>query len=220
VKGAEAGARLRLAGALTLAALIAVATASVPATAAEPSARSDEKGLVMCQGNEATKYALCDAALCTPIPEQQKYPGPPETKPSHALCECVVEPPGPNLGPGPCSDRVPRGAKGEYILSTYSYALKKPYLTCNPPHGPRTVCFGYPCRIDEHNPKLAHCTCPIIYDDTDVFMTQGGGCNVAACTHGLWQGGTPGDYTVINDIFSKATGEKPPANCAAIVKKK
>src|SRR4051794_7890459 len=135
-------------------------TASLCGTALaaeEASARSTGTGLQMCTG----KYALCDAAACTPIAEQKSFPGPPEMKPSHALCSCVVED-GPNLGPGPCSDRVPRGKKGEYILSTYSYALNNPYLTC-PAGGDRTVCFGYPCVIDAKDPKRAHCTCPITY---------------------------------------------------------
>jgi Zn-finger protein len=167
----------------------------------------------MCTG----KYALCDAAVCTPIAEQQGYPGPPEAKPSHALCTCVVEN-GQNLGPGPCSDRVPRGKKGEYILSTYSYALHKPYLTC-PAGGNRTVCFGYPCLIDEKDPKRAHCTCPITYDSGE-FKTQGGGCNVASCSKDLWQGGTQAEYDAINAIFTKATGQPAPPNCAAIVKPK
>jgi Zn-finger protein len=183
------------------------------AMAAETSQRSSSASLQMCTG----KYALCDAAVCTPIAEQQGYPGPPEAKPSHALCTCVVEN-GQNLGPGPCSDRVPRGKKGEYILSTYSYALHKPYLTC-PAGGNRTVCFGYPCLIDEKDPKRAHCTCPINYDSGE-FKTQGGGCNVASCSKDLWQGGTQAEYDAINAIFTKATGQPAPANCAAIVKPK
>jgi Zn-finger protein len=183
------------------------------ALAAETSQRSSSASLQMCTG----KYALCDAAACTPIAEQQSYPGAPEAKPSHALCSCVVEN-GKNLGPGPCSDRVPRGKKGEYILSTYSYALHKPYLTC-PAGGNRTVCFGYPCVIDEKDPKRAHCTCPITYDSGE-FKTQGGGCNVASCSTGLWQGGTQAEYDLINSIFTKATGQPAPPNCAAIVKKK
>ncbi|MEA2604833.1 MAG: hypothetical protein QOF89_5825 [Acidobacteriota bacterium] len=177
------------------------------------SARGSGAALKMCTG----KYALCDAAACTPIPEQHGYPGAPTVKPSHSLCECVVED-GPNLGPGPCSERIPRGKKGEYILSTYSYALNKPYLTC-PKGGDRTICFGYPCLIDQHDPKRAHCTCPITYGSQE-FKTQGGDCNVASCSNGLWQGGTPKEYDVINAIFSKATGQPAPQNCAAIVKQK
>ncbi|MFL6263422.1 MAG: hypothetical protein ACJ76Y_27335 [Thermoanaerobaculia bacterium] len=182
------------------------------------SARSNGAALQMCTG----KYALCDAAACTPIPEQHGYPGAPTVKPSHALCECVVED-GKNLGPGPCSERVPRGKNGEYILSTYSYALNKPFLTC-PQGGDRTVCFGYPCIIDQHDPhdpqrvQRAHCTCPITYGSAE-FKTQGGDCNVASCSNGLWQGGTPKEYEVINKKFTKATGEKAPPDCAAVVKK-
>lgn len=174
-------------------------------------ARADQASLKMCTG----KYALCDAAACTPIPEQHGYPGAPEIKPSHALCECKVET-GQNLGPGSCEDRVPRGKKGEYILSTYSFALPDPYLSC-PAGGDRTVCFGYPCMIDEKHPDRAHCTCPIIYG-AGAFLTQGGGCNVASCQNGLWQGGTADEYKLINALFQQQTGQKPPAMCAAIVR--
>lgn len=109
------------------------------------------------------------------------------------------------------------GQKGEYILSTYSYALNKPYLTC-PAGGDRTVCFGYPCIIDEKGPKRAHCTCPIVYGSNKEFKTRGGDCNV--CSHGLLQGGAPAEYDLINKIFTKATGQPAPSNCAAIVKPK
>ena len=163
----------------------------------------------MCDG----VYALCDAAACTPIPQQKGVPGSsPTVKPTHALCECVVEK-GKNLGPGPCSNRP---QTGKYILSTYSFALPNDlYLSC-PAGGERTVCFGYPCIIDEHDPKLAHCTCPIKYD-TKAFMTQGGKCDPKACS-GLWQGGTAADYACLNKIFEDATHEKPPANCLPTTK--
>jgi|GEM_PF-3140676 len=182
------------------------------ALAADSSQRGNGAVLKMCTG----KYALCDAAPCTPIAEQHGFPGAPVAKPSHALCSCVVED-GPNLGPGPCADRTPRGKKGEYILSTYSYALNKPYLTC-PAGGDRTICFGYPCIIDEKDPKRAHCTCPITYGSKE-FKTQGGDCNVASCSS-LFQGGTPAEYDLINRIFTKATGQPAPADCAAVVKPK
>jgi hypothetical protein len=209
----DAGAPRFGAAALALVAAAALAAFGAPARAAEPAPSVKGKVLEMCTG----KYALCDAAACTPIPEQKGKPGSlPTTTPSHALCECVVED-GPNLGPGPCKDRVPQGKKGEYILSTYSFALKdKLFLSC-PAGGERTVCFGYPCLIDESHPDRAHCTCPIKYS-SPAFMTQGGDCNVASCTSGLWQGGTPAEYKLINDKFSKATGQQPPPNCAAIVK--
>jgi hypothetical protein len=212
--GSRAGARLLGAAVLTVAAAaIAAGAFCAPARAAEPAPSVKGKVLEICTG----KYALCDAAACTPIPEQQGKPGSlPKTNPSHALCECVVED-GPNLGPGPCKDRVPQGKKGEYILSTYSFALKDhPYLSC-PAGGERTVCFGYPCLIDESHPDRAHCTCPIKYA-SQAFLTQGGSCNVASCSTGLWQGGTAAEYKLINDKFGKATGQQPPPNCAAIVK--
>lgn len=166
-------------------------------------------GLVMCEGT----YALCDAAPCTPIPEQGALPGSkPAAKPKHALCECVVET-GKNLGPGPCANRQPiTGSNGgEYILSTYSFALPDKYLEC-PAGGARTVCFGYPCLVDKADPKHAHCTCPIKYD-SKAFWTQGGSCDKAACTNGLWQGGTPNDYALINKIFGDATHQPPPQMC-------
>ncbi len=177
------------------------------------STRSSGAALPICKG----KYALCDAALCTPIPEQHGYPGAPTVKPSHALCACVVED-GENLGPGPCSEREPRGKNGEYILSTYSYALSKPYLTC-PAGGDRTVCFGYPCIIDSQDTKRAHCTCPITYNSAE-FKTQGGDCQATSCSSGLWQGGTPKEYDVINTIFSRKTKQPPPPDCPGTSSKK
>jgi len=182
------------------------------AAAKEPSQRSDAGLLQMCTG----KYALCDAALCMPLAAQSGPPGSKSAKPTQALCACVVED-GPNLGPGPCANRAPSGTDGEYIMSTYSFALDKPYLAC-PKGNNRTVCFGYPCIIDKDNGQLAHCTCPITYN-SEAFMTQGGDCNVASCSDGLWQGGTPGEYKIINEKFSKATGQAPPPDCAAIAKK-
>ena len=176
------------------------------AGAAEPSSRSDRSVLQMCTGT----YAICDAALCTPLAAQGRTPGTKSVQPTHAMCSCAVAQ-GDNLGPGPCENRVPSGPNNEYIMSTYSYALAKPYLTC-PAGNNRTVCFGYPCIIDSTDPKRAHCTCPITYNSPE-FKTQGGGCNVASCSSGLWQGGTPADYAVINEIFTKATGQAPPANC-------
>ncbi|HEX4959437.1 MAG TPA: hypothetical protein VF173_01265 [Thermoanaerobaculia bacterium] len=194
--------------ALCVAVLALVSGFCGAAWAADTLLRSNGSILQMCTG----KYALCDAAACTPIAEQKSFPGSPVVKPSHALCSCVVEE-GKNLGPGPCSDRTPTGPKGEYILSTYSYALKSSYLTC-PKGGTRTVCFGYPCIIDAKDPKRAHCTCPIIYDSEE-FKTQGGNCNPSSCKNGLWQGGTPAEYEVINAIFTKDTGQKPPKDCPA-----
>jgi Zn-finger protein len=200
-----------------LAAVVVLALAGTlcgaPAAAQGTSARSDAGVLQMCRG----EYALCDAALCTPLAAQSGAPGSPSVKPTHALCACVVEN-GQNLGPGPCENRVPSGPHKEYIMSTYSFGLPNPYLTC-PKGNNRTVCFGYPCIIDKHNAKLAHCTCPITYDSEE-FLTQGGGCNVASCSNGLWQGGTAAEYALINEKFSKATGQKPPPDCAAIVRKK
>jgi hypothetical protein len=195
---------------LAAAAVMASGGLGAAVWAADPPSRSDTSQLLMCTG----VYALCDAAACTPIPEQKGRPGsPPETHPSHALCECVVEH-GPNLGPGACSDREPRG---RYILSTYSFALKeKLYLSC-PAGGDRTVCFGYPCLIDEHHPDRAHCTCPIKYGG-EAFLTQGGDCKVTACSKELLQGGTAKEYAAINKKFGEATHEKPPANCPPIVK--
>ncbi|HVR08681.1 MAG TPA: hypothetical protein VMW75_11600 [Thermoanaerobaculia bacterium] len=187
------------------AAAAGAATAAAAGKTAPANGCGEIKGpLQMCTG----VYALCDAAICTPIPQQKGVPGSsPTVQPTHALCECVVES-GQNLGPGPCSNRP---QTGKYILSTYSFALPEDhYLSC-PAGGERTVCFGYPCIIDEHNPKLAHCTCPIKYD-SKAFMTQGGKCKPEACS-GLWQGGTPAEYACINKIFEDATGQAPPASC-------
>jgi hypothetical protein len=200
--------RLLLAAAAALAVSVSLGTAAM---AADPPAGEKKGPFQMCVG----KYALCDAAACTPIPEQQGYAGPPKTQPSHALCECVVET-GQNLGPGPCSNRTPAGKHGEYIMSTYSFALADhPYLSC-PGGGARTVCFGFPCIVDEKHPDRAHCTCPITYD-SGPFMTQGGGCDVASCTSGLWQGGTAKDYAVLNRLFEKESHphQTPPPNCPA-----
>jgi hypothetical protein len=190
--------------------LLLLAAGGRPASAAEASARGNAKVLQLCTG----KYALCDAAACRPLAQQGKVTGTaPVVRPATAVCECVVEE-GQNLGPGPCENRNPRGPHGEYILSTYSFALKDDlYLSC-PAGGERTVCFGYPCIIDPLHPERAYCTCPITYD-SKAFMTQGGKCDAAACTHGLWQGGTPAEYALINTKFAKETGQKPPEKCPA-----
>jgi len=205
---ASCGRRMLLAAA---AALMVAGGSAAAAWAADPPSQSAGGALQMCTG----VYALCDAAPCTPIPEQKSVPGSaPTTKPSHALCECVVRN-GQNLGPGPCANRTPQSTpQGKYILSTYSFALKdKLFLSC-PAGGDRTVCFGYPCLVDESNPDRAHCTCPITYG-SGAFETQGGDCNVGSCTQHLWQGGTAKEYAVINKKFATATGETPPANCPA-----
>ena len=195
-------------GILTLACLLMLVAPSPAAGAAEEaSQRLDAKILQMCYEG---KYAICDAALCTPLAAQKGPPGSKSVRPTTAVCECQVAE-GPNLGPGPCTHRIPRGPDRRYIMSTYSYALKNPYLTCSAGNN-RTVCFGYPCIIDEKDPSRAHCTCPIEYD-SKLFRTQGGGCNAANCSAELWQGGTPAEYKLINEIFSKATGEKPPPDC-------
>jgi hypothetical protein len=199
----------------TLSAWIAVLVAALSLTAAgaadQTSQRLNGTILQMCTGT----YAICDAALCTPLAAQEGPPGSKSVKPTTAVCTCgVVQ--GPNLGPGPCENRIPSGPNNEYIMSTYSYALKNPYLSC-PQGNARTVCFGYPCVIDQKDPTRAHCTCPIKYD-SEAFKTQGGDCNVASCSNGLWQGGTPNEYKIINEMFTKATGEQPPPDCAAIVK--
>ena len=192
-----------------LAVLVVSLSFAAAAEAADPaSQRLDPNGLKMCEG----QYAICDAALCTPLAAQQGRPGSKSVKPTTAVCACKVEH-GPNLGPGSCEDRIPSGPNGEYIMSTYSYALKNPYLSC-PARGARTVCFGYPCVIDKNDStkSTAHCTCPIYYD-SEAFKTQGGDCNPASCSNELWQGGTPAEYKVINDKFTKATGEQPPPDC-------
>jgi hypothetical protein len=192
--------------------LVAILSLPAAAGAADPtSQRLDGKLLQMCTGT----YAICDAALCTPLAAQQGPPGSKSVQPTTAVCECGVEQ-GPNLGPGPCANRNPSGPNGEYIMSTYSYALKNPYLSC-PEGNARTVCFGYPCVIDQKDRSRAHCTCPITYG-SKAFKTQGGDCNVASCSNGLWQGGTPDEYKIINEMFTKATGQQPPPDCAAIVK--
>lgn len=191
-----------------------VATSSLAAAAEaaeETSQRLDGKILQMCTGT----YAICDAALCSPLAAQQGPPGSKSVQPTTAVCTCEVKQ-GPNLGPGPCENRDPSGPNREYIMSTYSYALKNPYLSC-PKGGARTVCFGYPCVIDKKDPSRAHCTCPIKYDSEE-FQTQGGDCKVASCSNGLWQGGTPAEYKLINEMFTKATGEQPPPNCPAKTK--
>lgn len=192
-----------------LAVLVATLSLAAAAGAADQtSQRLDGKILQMCTG----KYAICDAALCAPLAAQAGPPGSKSVQPTTAVCTCEVKI-GPNLGPGPCDNRTPSGPNGEYIMSTYSYALKNPYLTCKS-GGTRTVCFGYPCVIDQKDPSRAHCTCPIKYDSEE-FQTQGGNCNPASCSNELWQGGTPNEYKLINEIFTKATGEQPPQDCAA-----
>ena len=190
-----------------LAVLVVSLSFAAAAEAADPaSQRLDAKGLNMCEG----KYAICDAALCTPLAAQQGRPGSKSVQPTTAVCTCEVKV-GPNLGPGPCENRNPNGPNGERIMSTYSYALKNLYLPC-PEGGARTVCFGYPCIVDQKDPSRAHCTCPIYYN-SKAFKTQGGNCNPASCSNELWQGGTPAEYKLINDIFTKATGEQPPTDC-------
>jgi|SRR5579863_995337 hypothetical protein len=191
-------------------AAVAVATLGAAAAAgSEPASRSDAGVLQMCTG----VYALCDAALCKPIPAGKGAGGGDGHRRPMAHCECVVEN-GPNLGPGPCSLRTPNG---QHIMSTYSFALPdKHFLSC-PAGGERTVCFGYPCEIDAQHPDRAVCTCPII-SNSAAFMTQGGDCNPAQCTKNLWQGGTPGEYAVINKKFAAATGQTPPAACSAPAK--
>ena len=187
---------------------LAVLVVSLSCAAAAESQGLDPKVLKMCTG----KYAICDAALCTPLAAQQGPPGSKYVSSTTAVCTCEVKT-GPNLGPGPCENRNPSGPNGEWIMSTYSYALKNPYLSC-PKGGNRTVCFGYPCIIDKKDPSRAHCTCPI-KTSGEAFMTQGGNCNPASCTNELWQGGTAADYKLINEIFTKATGEQPPTDCPA-----
>jgi Zn-finger protein len=194
-----------------LAVFVAAFSFAAAEAAEQASQRLSGEVLQMCTGT----YAICDAAACTPLAAQEGPPGSKSVQPTTAVCTCGVVN-GPNLGPGPCANRTPTGPNGEYIMSTYSYALKNPYLTC-PQGNARTVCFGYPCVIDKKDPSRAHCTCPITYDSAE-FKTQGGGCNVASCSNGLWQGGTPNEYKLINEMFTKATGEQPPPDCAAIVK--
>lgn len=192
-----------------LAVLVATLGCAAAAQAADQgSHRLKKEVLQMCEG----KYAICDAALCAPLAAQAGPPGSKSVQPTTAVCTCEVKT-GPNLGPGPCDNRKPSGPNGEYIMSTYSYALKNSYLSCLE-GGTRTVCFGYPCIIDQKDPSRAHCTCPIEYN-SKAFKTQGGNCNPASCSGELWQGGTPDEYKVINEIFTKATGEQPPQDCAA-----
>jgi hypothetical protein len=187
--------------------LVVVLSLTAVAEAADPaSQRLDGKVLQMCTGT----YAICDAALCAPLAAQEGRAGSKSVRPTTAVCECGVRK-GANLGPGPCANREPSGPNGEYIMSTYSYALKNSYLSC-PKGNARTVCFGYPCVIDKKDPSTAHCTCPITYDSA-AFKTQGGDCKAASCSNGLWQGGTPAEYKLINEMFTKATGEPPPADC-------
>ncbi|HKH44024.1 MAG TPA: hypothetical protein VKM72_05105 [Thermoanaerobaculia bacterium] len=189
--------------------LVATLGLAAAAGADEASQRLDRKVLQMCEGT----YAICDAALCTPLAAQKGPAGSKSVQPTTAVCTCEVKK-GRNLGPGPCDNRIPSGPNGEYIMSTYSYARKDPYLTC-PKGNARTVCFGYPCIIDQKDPSRAHCTCPITYDSVE-FKTQGGGCNVANCSKDLWQGGTPDEYKIINEMFTKATGEQSPPDCPAV----
>lgn len=192
-----------------LAIVVATASLAAAAEAADPaSQRLNGKGLQMCEG----QYAICDAALCAPLAAQAGPPGSKSVQPTTAVCTCEVKV-GPNLGPGPCANRKPSGPNNEYIMSTYSYALESHYLSC-PKGGARTVCFGYPCVIDQKDTSRAHCTCPIKYN-SEAFQTQGGNCNPASCSNELWQGGTPAEYKLINELFTKATGEQPPPDCTA-----
>jgi hypothetical protein len=191
-----------------LAVLVASSSFVVAAEAADETSQPPYLlPMQLCDG----RYAICDAAPCTPLAAQQGPPGSPAVLPTTAVCQCEVRG-GKNLGPGPCENRIPSGANGEYIMSTYSYALPNSYLTC-PAHLTRTVCFGYPCVIDKKNPYTAHCTCPIVYDSEE-FKTQGGDCNKDNCVD-LWQGGTPAEYKLLNEIFTRATGEPPPPDCPA-----
>ena len=189
----------------------------------ETSPRLDGAALETCYG----KYAMCDAAACTPLARKKSgVAGSESVKPTQAICECFVEF-GHNLGPGPCKNRIPRdldgkvpknpkGPEGRLIMSTYSFALfgSDPFMTC-PANKNRTVCFGYPCVVDEKVPNKAYCTCPIIYDSPE-FKTQGGRCDTARCS-GLWQGGTPAEYEVINRKFANDIGiHRVPSNtCTA-----
>lgn len=141
-------------------------------------------------------YVLCDQATCTPIARQKGEQGSPSVRPDTAICICQVED-GPNLGPGPCENRV--GPQKGQLLSTYSAANhsdEKKYLTCDEPGSSHTTCYGYPCL--DNGDGTASCTCPIYYDQT--FVTLSATCDPSECAGPLRQAATPTDAIALNSL--------------------
>lgn len=192
-----------------LLAVITLAVLPTPALAQTPAN-------VFCEGT----YALCIKAPCQLIPVHGEANA---VTTDRASCACdVVQ--GWSMGPAPCGDREKTVAGRTYLMSTYSNRYNREHKTlfCESQDTMWAWCYGAPCLVDEQNPKLAHCNCPVRQSPA---MTLGGDCKTERCKF-VWSAATPEDDAIANQNFYKYMTEnhpdwpaQPPAvSCQTITK--
>jgi hypothetical protein len=168
---------------------------------------------VFCKGS----YALCIKAPCTPVPTLDRLGN---YYVDHAECSCVVEK-GISMGPGQCADRGPVTQHGRtFMISTYSNAFNvrdgslNTTLYCSNDKTLWAWCYGAPCVVDDRDPNLAHCTCPL---KRSRMQTLGGDCNQDNCKY-IWSAAVPAGDDFANKHFYeyvKANDPNYPVNMPA-----
>ena len=196
---------------LTIAAAAMAALAFLPAQAQDLTPK--EKLQLAELKNQATfcegTYALCIKAPCTPVPTLDRLGN---YYVDHAVCSCVVEK-GISMGPGECKDRDPVTQNGRtFMISTYSNRFNErdgslnTTLKCASDDTLWAWCYGAPCVVDDRDPNLAHCTCPL---ETSAMQTLGGNCEQNNCKY-IWSAATPGGDDFANRHFYNYVKEHYP----------
>ena len=160
---------------------------------------------IFCEG----KYALCIKAARTPIPTLDRLGNYYNDK---VVCSCNVED-GISMGPGQCADRRPVEQNGRtYLISTYSNLFNErngslnTTLACTGSTQQWAWCYGAPCVVDDRDPSLAHCTCPV---QTGPMQTLGGNCTSDNCKY-IWSAATPGGDDFANRHFYEYVSKNYP----------
>ena len=127
------------------------------------------------------------------------------------------------MGPGQCADRAPvtQALSRTFMISTYSNAFNvrsgslNTTLHCPSENTLWAWCYGAPCVVDDRDPSLAHCTCPL---ETSRMETLGGDCNTDNCEY-IWSAAVPAGDDFANKHFYdyvKAHYPNHPANMPAL----
>lgn len=141
------------------------------------------------------KYALCNAAICQPIPGQA----------DKVLCKCSIWK-GKNIGFSSCKDRQEKETKDgdQAIVSTFSFGGNHyKYMSC-PSGQPWANCLDHPCLIDKNEPdqRRAFCSCDLVREKA--FVTFAGECETKHCSKAIWSGASIQGNQELMSYLSKA----------------
>jgi hypothetical protein len=137
-----------------------------------------------------SKFALCTAAWCDPIPENDKQ----------VSCHCTVNT-GYSTGQEPCQT-IKETPEGQQVRSRYSPV--KSYAICSNDR-PWAWCLDKACIIDKNNPEAAACACDTVRNLGEYVIVTSA-YTPATCAIGIISSATVEQITEVTDYLkSKQT---------------